>query len=106
MHALASTSFFRSAIASSPGAGGGQVEPLNLSNPRPNGEHCLIKLDQIRGDDASPDGEMWLNSSPQIGGFPKKISVQHNLLAPLRKGPNIDTFGLTITLVCPDPIYK
>ena len=50
---------------------GGQLEPLNLSDPRPNGEHCLIKSDQIRRDDASPDAEMWLNSTPQIGGFLK-----------------------------------
>ena len=53
---------------------GGQLEPLNLSDPRPNGEHCLIKSDQIRRDDASPDAEMWLNSTPQIGGFPKEWS--------------------------------
>ena len=51
-------------------AGGGQLEPLNLSNPRPIGEHCLIKCGSDKpGDDASPDAEMWLNSTPQNGGF-------------------------------------
>ena len=54
-------------------AGGGQLEPLNLSNPRPTGEHCLIKCGSDKpGDDASPDAEMWLNSTLQDWGVSEK----------------------------------